>query len=176
MQSDFNYPIHVGEWGNPLDSSYVLPIVKHLTDIAAKYPVASVWVKSGAVGFLDRTVSFVVPAGQTLIQASNLTGGFNALILDRRASVVVSTAPGAGGAFNVLPSREASYVTFKLTRKDGEIDTEQAPMQNNVGFGWEPDTRPAPEFWSGADVREITLSNNTANDVTVFLTFTMILL
>lgn len=176
MQSDFNYPIHVGEWGNPLDSSYVLPIVKHLTNLAEKYPVASAWVRSGAIGFLDRTVSFVVPAGQQVIQAANLTGGFDALVLDRKASVVVTSAPGAGTAFNVLPSREASYVTFKLTRKDSMIDTEQAPIQDNLGFGWEPNVRPAPEFWSGSDIREITLCNNTANDVTVFLTFTMIML
>ena len=126
--------------------------------------------------FLDRAITFSVPAGQNVVQSFNISGGYDCLIFQRTATVAKTTPPAAGVAFDALPNEDASYVTIQIARKDGPVDTEQAPVQNILGFGFLPALRPTPEFWSGSEIREFTLTNNGVSDVTVTITFTLVML
>lgn len=173
MYPDFNYATHVGGWNNPLASTYAQPIAQHLEDLAKQYPVVSSWIRTGRVSYFDRSITFIVPAGQTIIQAFNVSGGFDCLVFDRKASVTLNNNAPA----NILPNEEFSYCTMTIARQAGSVDTEQAPVANNMGFGWDPNDRPQiPEFWSGGDVREFTFTNNLAQDLKVVVTFTLVLL
>lgn len=176
MYPNFCYPILEGEFGNPLASSYLRPTTQHIEELSKKYPTLSAWLLTDRVTFLDRAITFSVPAGQTVVQSFNVSGGYDCLIFQKTASVTQTEPPGAGVAFQQLPSEQASRVTLQIARKDGPVDTEQAPVQNNLGFGFFPAYRPTPEFWSGKDVREFTLTNNTIYDMTVTITFTLVLL
>jgi hypothetical protein len=174
---NFNYGTTVGRWDNPLASTFAQPIAQHLDELAQLYPVVSSWLRTGRVTYLDRSITFNVPAGQTVIQAFNVSGGFDCLVFDRKAAVTLTTPPDAGLPFTVLPNTTESFVQLIIARKDTAVDTEQSPVIANLGFGWAPNSRPQiPEFWSGAQVREFTLINNGQSDVTVVLTFTLVLL
>jgi len=176
MYQSFCYPVTEGEFGNPLASSFLRPITQHLDDICKSYPSLSVWLQTARVTFLDRSVTITVPAGQTVSQAFNIAGGFDCLVFERTATAVRSTAPVIATAFSKLPSEQAGgFVQIQLSRKDGPVDTEQCPIGSAFGFGWFPNYR-APEFWSGAEVREAMLVNNSISDVKVTLTFTIVLL
>ena len=175
MYPNYCYPITEGEFGNPLASSYLRPITQHLDELCQKYPTFSAWLRNDRVTFLDRSITFEVPAGQTVVQAFNVGGGFDALVFSRNASAVRTAPPAGGFAFDDLPSEQAGYVELQIARKSGPIDTEQCPIGNTMGFGWLPNPRP-PEFWAGADIREFLLVNNTVNDVKVVVTFTLVLL
>lgn len=180
MYPNQNYGTHVGGWDNPLASTYAQPIAQHLEELSKKYPAVSSWVKSGRVTYLDRSITFTVPAGATVIQAFNVTGGYDALVFDRKATVVQASAPSGGAGapvYNVLANEDAGFVEIQVSRKDAAVDVEQQSVNNCFGFGWEPYDHPQiPEFWSGADIREFTLINNTQNDVKVVLTLTIVLL
>ena len=176
MYPNFCYPILEGEFGNPLASSYLRPTTQHIAELTKAYPTLSAWLQSSRVTFLDRAVTFVVPAGQQVIQAFNISGGYDCLIFQKTATVVKQEAPIAGAAFNQLPNEQASYVELQIARKDGLVDTEQVSVQNNMGFGFLPASRPSPEFWGGSEIREFTLVNNTVRDVKVVITFTLVLL
>lgn len=180
MYPTTNYGIHAGHWGNPLASTYSQPIVEHLEELTKLYPTVSAWLKTGRVSYLDRSITFTVPAGQTVIQAFNVSAGYNCLVFDRKATVVSTTAPVGGilpPAYTVVANEQGSYVELIIARKDAAVDTEQAPVSNNLGFGWRPNNRPqVPEYWSGSDIREFTLINNGQNDVKVVLTYTLALL
>lgn len=144
------------------------------------------WGHSGRVAFLDRTVTFLaVPAAavpgppttpSTVSQSVNFGGGKNVIVFCRQASVVLTTAPGAGSGFASLPNETASYVHAQIQRQSGFIDVEMAPIQNNFGFGWRPNIRPVPELWLGNESRAITISNFSNEIVNVSLTFTLALL
>lgn len=176
MYPNFCYPILEGEFGNPLASSYLRPITQHIDELCKSYPTLSAWLLTDRVTFLDRSITFNVPAGTQVVQSFNVSGGYDCLIFQRTASVVKSTPPGALVNFDQLPNEDASYIKLQIARKDGLVDTEQCPVQNNLGFGFFPAYRPTPEFWSGKDVREFTLINDTVSDVTVTITFTLVLL
>lgn len=180
MYPTMNYGIHVGRWGNPLASTFAQPIAEHLEDLAKLYPSVSSWVKGGRVTYLDRSISFTVPAGSTIIQAFNVSAGYDCLVFDRKAAVLNTTAPVAGvgsPVYTVLPNERSGFTELVIARKDAAVDTEQSPVNNNLGFGWRPNNRPQiPEYWSGADIREFTLINNGQDDVKVVITFTLVLL
>ena len=176
MYQNFCYPITEGEFGNPLASSYLRPITQHIDALCKQYPTLSSWLMTDRVTFLDRSIAFNVPAGQTVVQAFNVSGGYDCLIFQRTASVVQTEPLPAGVALYQLPSEQASRVSIQISRKDGEVETEQSPVQSNWGFGFLPAYRPTPEFWSGAAIREFTLTNNTIYDMTVTITFTLVLL
>ena len=172
-----NYGIHVGKWVNPLASTFAQPVAEHIDSLAKQYPAVSDWVKAGRVTYLDRSITFAVPAGATVIQAFNVSGGYDCLVFSRQATVVRAAAPIAGAAFTVAPNEQASFVELSISRKDAAVDTEQAPVVSNLGFGFRPNTRPQlPEYWSGADIREFSLVNNGPFDVKVVITFTLVLL
>lgn len=142
----------------------------------------SKWPTVGRIAFLDRTVTFTAVAafagttpGQQ-IQQVNLGGGKNVIIFSRQASVIANTAPVAPATYAVLPNEQASYVDVQIQRQSGFIDVEQAPVQNNFGFGWRPNIRPVPELWLGNESRQITVTNNSTTVVKVVLTFTLALL
>lgn len=176
MYQNFCYPITEGEFGNPLASSFLLPVTQHIEEIAKKHPSLSAWLQNSRVTFLDRAITVDVPAGQTVSRAFNIAGGFDCLVFQRTATAVRAEAPTAGSAFGALPSEQGGgYVDIQLSRKDGPVDTEQCPIGSVFGFGWLPNRR-APEFWSGTEVREILLANSSVDDVRVTLTFTIVLL
>lgn len=176
MYPNYCYPILEGEFGNPLASSYLRPTTQHLEEICKQYPTFSAWLNSNRVTFLDRSVTFNVPAGQQVIQAFNISGGFDCLIFQKTATVVKATPPAAGAAFDRVPGEQASYVELQIARKDGLVDTELCAVQNNMGLGLLPAYRPSPEFWGGGEIREFTLVNNSVRDVKVVITFTLVLL
>lgn len=145
----------------------------------------SKWPTTGRVAFLDRVVTFTAVAAATIgppfvpgtAQLSvNIGGGKNVIIFSRQATVISTTAPGAGAAFAVLPNEQASYVDLQIQRQSGFIDVESAPINNNFGFGFRPNIRPVPELWLGNESRLFTVSNNSNNIVKVVLTFTLALL
>jgi hypothetical protein len=178
MYPNMNYGIHAGKWVNPLASTYVQPIAQHLEELSQKYPSVSSWLRSGRCTYLDRSITFLVPAGQTVIQAFNVSAGYDCLVFQRKATVVNTSAPtGATPTYTVVPNAQSGYVEIVVARKDAAVDTEQASVSNNFGFGWAPNRRPqVPEYWSGSDVREFTLVNNGQDDVKVVLTLTLVLL
>lgn len=177
MYPTMNYGIHVGRWGNPLASTFAQPIVAHLEDLATRYPSVSAWLKTGRTTYLDRSITFTVPAGATVIQAFNVSAGYDCLVFDRKVSAIELNPPQGREPFPVLPNQQGSYVELVIARKDAAVDTEQAPINNNLGFGWRPNNRPqVPEYWSGVDIREFTLVNNGKNAVKVVITFTLVLL
>ena len=170
-----NYAIHQGKWVNPLASSYIKPVTQSIDELAKIYPVVSSWIRSDRVTLFDRSVTYSVAAGQTLIQAVNLTGGFDALVFDRKAAVVFTDGPLIS-TNRVLPNQTASYVRMSISRQNAEVDMDEAPINSNMGFGWRPNTRPVPEFWRGADIREISINNDNGFAIRVTLTFTLALL
>jgi hypothetical protein len=178
MYPNMNYGIHVGKWVNPLASTFAQPIAEHLEDLAKQYPSVSHWLSTGRCTYLDRSITFLVPAGQTVIQAFNVSAGYDCLVFNRKATVINTTAPaGATPVYKVLPNAQAGYVELVIARKDAAVDTEQAPTNNNFGWGFAPNRRPQiPEYWSGSDVREFTLINNGQDDVKVVLTLALVLL
>lgn len=180
MYPTMNYGIHVGRWANPLASTFSQPIVEHLTELAKLYPTVSSWLKDGRTTYLDRSITFTVPAGSTVIQAFNVSAGYDCLVFSRQAAVVNTTPPSAGAGpptYRVLANERSGFVELVIARKDAAVDTEQAPVNNNLGFAWRKNTRPqVPEYWSGEDIREFTLINNGQDDVKVVLTYTLVLL
>lgn len=176
MLPDFNYPQTVGSFGNPLASCYLTPLTQHFDDLVRAYPSVSALVNAGVIKFFDRSISFTVLPGQTLIQATNLSSGYDALLFQRTASIAPAVLPIAGLGNQVLPNTRADNVTVTIERQMGSIDTEQSPINVELGYGWDVNERPTPEFISGSDVRKITIVNNGADTVTVTLTFTMLLL
>lgn len=146
----------------------------------------SKWPTTGRVAFLDRTVTFTSIAAAAAVgppivptiatQQVNLGGGKNIIVFARQASVITAAAPAVGVAFSVLPNEDASYVNVQIQRQSGFIDVEDAPVNNNFGFGWSPNIRPVPELWLGNETRQITVSNFSNNAVKVVLTFTIALL
>ena len=145
----------------------------------------SKWPTTGRVAFLDRTVTFTsiaaAVAGPPIVptiatQQVNIGGGKNVIVFARQASVITAAAPAVGAAFSVLPNEDASYVNVQIQRQSGFIDVEDAPVNNNFGFGYSPNIRPVPELWLGNETRQITVSNFSNNAVKVVLTFTIALL
>jgi hypothetical protein len=124
-------------------------------------------------------VTFAVPAGSNVVQTFNITGGYDALVFSRSATVVDAIAPVGGPAppaYTVLWNDLDQYVEIQVERQGGSVDTEQAPSINNFGLGLDPNKRPSPEWWSGKDLREFTITNNSSRNVTVTITFTLVLL
>jgi hypothetical protein len=141
------------------------------------------WHTVGRVAFLDRAVTFTsvaaVAGGISGVstQQVNLGGGKNVIVFARMATVINTTAPvGAPPTYTVLPNEQASYVDVQIQRQSGFIDVETAPIQNNFGFGFKPNIRPVPELWLGNETRQITVTNNSNNNVKVVFTFLLALL
>ena len=179
MYPDWQYPTHVGGYGNPLAPTYLNPTVSHLEDLCQSVPRLGAWLQTARVTFLDRSISFSVPKSGTVTQTFNLTGGADALVFSRTISVIPAAAPSPVGppVYNVLPGSLASLVDVQVAKQTGSlIDTEQAPANNNFGLGYDPNKRASPEYWPGSDLREFTLVNNSNVDVTVNITFTLVLL
>lgn len=179
MYPDWQFPTHAGGYGNPLASTYLTPTVANLDELCEKLPTLGAWLRTSRVTFLDRSITFSVPAGANVVQTFNLTGGFDALVFSRSATVVDAIAPVGGPAppaYTVLWNDLDQYVEIQVERQGGSVDTEQAPSINNFGLGLDPNKRPSPEWWSGKDLREFTITNNSSRNVTVTITFTLVLL
>lgn len=179
MYPDWQYPAHAGGFKNPLASTYLNPTVGHIEELSKKVPKLGAWLRSARVTFLDRSVSFIVPKGSNVVQTFNLTGGYDALVFTRNATVIDTTPPVAERApppFDIIPDALSQYVEISIERQVGAMDTEQAPSANNFGYGFDPNKRPSPEWWPGTDLREFTITNNSSRDVKVVLTFTLVLL
>lgn len=177
MYPDWQYPTHVGGYGNPLASTYLTPTVSNLEELCQKVPRLGAWLQVSRVTFLDRSVTIDVPAGGNVVRTFNLTGGFDALVFSRNITVTDAAAPvGAPPSYPVLPGTLSQYVEVQVERQGGSVDTEQAPIANNFGYGFDPNKRPSPEWWSGQDLREFTVTNNSCRNVKVSITFTLVLL
>lgn len=181
MYPDWQYPAHAGGFKNPLASTYLTPTVGHIEELSKKVPNLGAWLRTARVTFLDRSVTFAVPAGSNVVQTFNITGGYDALVFSRSATVVDAIAPISGGEgappiYAVLWNTLDQYVEIQVERQGGSVDTEQAPSINNFGLGLDPNKRPSPEWWSGKDLREFTITNNSGRDVKVTITFTLVLL
>lgn len=181
-----NYGAQQGGWFNPAFATYGTPLAQKLTNWLYEDRVSnpawqqpSEWAKVGRVAFLDRTVNIglvpAVGAGTTVSVTANLGGGKNIIIFSRQATVRAAEAPAAG-SYPVLPNELASYVSLQIQRQSGFIDTEDAPINNNFGFGYKPFIRPVPELWLGNETRTFTVTNTSQVDVNVLLTFQIALL
>ena len=178
-----NYGAQQGGWFNPAFATYGTPLAQKLTNWLYEDRVSnpawqqpSEWAKVGRVAFLDRTVNIgpVAPAATEAVTA-NLGGGKNIIIFSRQATVRNEVAPAAG-SYPVLPNELASYVSLQIQRQSGFIDTEDAPINNNFGFGYKPFIRPVPELWLGNETRTFTVTNTSSVTVNVLLTFQIALL
>jgi hypothetical protein len=178
-----NYGAQQGGWFNPAFATYGTPLAQKLTNWLYEDRVSnptwqqpSEWAKVGRVAFLDRAVNIgPVAPSSTLAVTANLGGGKNIIIFSRQATVRDEDAPAAG-AYPVLPNELASYVSLQIQRQSGFIDTEDAPINNNFGFGYKPFIRPVPELWLGNETRTFTVTNTSAVTVNVLLTFQIALL
>ena len=178
-----NYGAQQGGWFNPAFATYGTPLAQKLTNWLYEDRVSnpawqqpSEWAKVGRVAFLDRTVNIVtVGPGETEAVTANLGGGKNIIIFSRQATVRNVGTPVAG-TYPVLPNELASFVSLQIQRQSGFIDTEDAPINNNFGFGYKPFIRPVPELWLGNETRTFTVTNNTSVTVDVLLTFQIALL
>jgi hypothetical protein len=180
MYPDWQYPAHAGGFKNPLASTYLNPTVGHIEELSKKVPNLGAWLRTARVTFLDRSITFLVPKGSNVVQTFNLTGGYDALVFSRNVTVVSQTPPAGNvevrPVFAVIPNQSNQYVEIQIEKQVGSADTEQAPAFNNFGYGFDPNKRPSPEWWSGADLREFTVTNNSNQDVKVVITFTLVLL
>lgn len=174
---------------NPAFASYGVPYGFRMTDWLygdrqsnPYWNQPEKWGGVGRVAFLDRVVTFAavpaVAAGVpgTQVQQVNLGGGKNVIIFARMATVFTTTPPAAGVTPAVLPNERSSYVFCQIQRQSGFIDTENAPIQNNFGFGWRPNIRPVPELWLGNESRNFTIQNFSSDIVNVQITFLLALL
>jgi len=178
MYANLNYGIHNGKWVNPLAAYYRTPITQHLEELAQVYPSVSGWLRSDRISYFDRSVTFIVPAGGSTIRSIDIGAGYDCLVFSRTACAV-TTDPGAGGRerTDILPSELASRVDVTIARKSSQVDTEESPVQNTFGFGYEPFVRAAQvEYWAGKSPRDVTINNNSRFEMRVTLTFTIALL
>lgn len=170
-----SYPTSVGGYGGTLPGRYRQPVIQQLSRLAETYPVVSSWFRHGRITLLDKSLTFTVPAGSTVLETVALGGGFDVLVFTRTMSVVRATDPG-GGAYAASPNELANTVAVSIARKGGDLDTEETPLTSAFGQGYSPNDRSMPEYWAGKTLREISLTNAGPFTLSVTLTFTIVLL
>ena len=169
------------QWSSPLFATYgsalSLAMTGWLYGDKQSNPFADQpdqWYRAGRIAFIDRQLTFTLPATSTpVITTANLGGGKNILVFSRTATVTLNAVPGT---FTPIPNDLANYVSVQIRRQDGFIDMETAPVNNNFGNGTRPFIRPAPEFWLGNQSREFTVVNTSALAVNLTLVFQIALL
>jgi hypothetical protein len=174
MPECWNYNRQAG-WARPPMDTYRGAFLADFLDAVAQYPQVAAGYRAGRFVAFDRAVQVTVPAGGTVARAISVSGGSNALVFNRTFSVARVEPPLAAVPPAMLHNVDTCYVSVQLARKyapgddeDG-IDIEQAPGTSIGASGWSDFTGKMPEFWSGRDVHELSISNSGLRAVRVTL-------
>lgn len=118
------------------------------------------WPVSGEVKFQDREISTslgggLVPPTFTRTVEFNLTGGKNCIVFARYAAI---TTPSLPSMDQQVPTQLSAYVSFQQREVEGYYEVQETSLINVFGYGWSPQTWPAPITWNDKLRRTFTLT------------------
>lgn len=139
----------------PLGAQYTHWIYSDPQSNVAYYDEPAKWPKAGYIAFQDREIRTVLTGGNLSQTVSfNLTGGKNCVVFARYASV---SFPGDSNT-QQIPTQLPAYVSFNQRLVEGYFETQETCLLNVFGFGWSPQTWPAPITWNDKLRRTFTVS------------------
>lgn len=117
------------------------------------------WQDSGYAAFQDREITTNLDSGSEVKTVEfNLTGGKNCVVFARYAIV---SFPG-DSITQQLPTQLAAYVGYQQRLVEGYLEVQDTSVANVFGFGWSPNTWPAPITWNDKLRRTFTVSIPTS--------------
>lgn len=143
------------------------------------YDDPALWPSAGYVQIQERTVTVALAAGSAFPPFDplnsetinlDLTGGRNAILFSRYASVIPGLRFG-GGIGQQLPTQTWAYIYVRQVLVEGYQEIQDTVLPNVFGTGWSPQIFPAPETWNDKLRRRLTVSNVGNEDVTIALTW-----
>jgi hypothetical protein len=159
-------------WAGPLGEALTQWIYADQVSNPTAYDKPEQWPGCGAVTFVDRSLQFLgVAAGQTASNTLLLGGGRNVIVFSRTATVVPSTISIDPNTV-VLPNQLSSFVKLGQIRQDNLVFIDaNTPLINTFGWGLAPYVEPIPQRWTGNVKMNYAVTNNTAGQVDVTITY-----